>query len=84
MDFLTVLILAAALIGIGIIGMAIKLFFDKTKKILNMHIGSNKDMKARGISCAQSWDKMEQKKVKDEVRKAAFQKELQSLTLSKD
>lgn len=78
MEFFTVIILAIVLVGLAFAGLGIKLLFDGTKKILNMHIGSNKEMKIRGITCAQTWDKIEQRKGTNAMRN------IQGLSLKND
>lgn len=54
--------------AIAFIGLAIRIVVSKKGKFVNIHIGSNKDMKQRGITCAQSWDKMEQKNARKELQ----------------
>lgn len=68
MNFLPVLLLSVALMAIAFIGLAIRIVVSKKGKFVNIHIGSNKDMKQRGITCAQSWDKMEQKNARKELQ----------------
>lgn len=60
---LTILIVAG-LLALGILGMAVQIIFKKDHKFPNTHVGGNRNMIKHGITCAQSWDKMEQKKVK--------------------
>lgn len=62
MNFLPVLLISVGLLGLAFAGLAIRILIIKAGKFVNIHIGSNKDMQVRGITCAQSWDKMEQKK----------------------
>lgn len=62
MSFLPVMLIAVVLIGLAFFGLAIQIVFTNRKKILNTHIGGNKNMMERGITCAQTWDKMEQRK----------------------
>jgi len=77
MEILKVLLLAIALVGIAMAGMAITILVKKGGKFPNTHISGNKYLKQNGIYCAQTQDKIEQasgfKKVKFE-----------NLTLSKD
>ncbi|MGF7140769.1 hypothetical protein [Roseimarinus sediminis] len=62
MNFISVVLLAVVLLGIAIAGMAVKIIFSRSRKFPNTHIGGNKNMMSHGITCAQTWDKMEQKK----------------------
>lgn len=64
MELLSTVLVGVVLLGLAFAGMAIQVIFTKRKKVLNTHIGGNKNMMERGISCATSWDKMEQRKVK--------------------
>lgn len=68
MSFLPVILIASVLLGIGFLGMAIQIIFTNKKKVLNTHIGGNKSMMERGITCAQTWDKTEQKKAREELK----------------
>lgn len=61
---LTTLLIVIALIGIGVLGLAVQIIFKKDHKFPEINVGGNKNMKKRGITCAQSWDKMEQRKVR--------------------
>jgi hypothetical protein len=49
-------------------GLAIKILLKKDGKFPNTHIGGNKHMKERGVSCAQTYDKIEQAKVRRELQ----------------
>lgn len=71
MEVLKVIILAVIVLGIGMIGMAIRLFFLKGGKFVNTHVGGNKHLKSQGIHCAQTQDKIEQRKA---WRKVKFEK----------
>lgn len=64
MNILVVIVIAAILIGIGLLGMAVQILFSKKHKFPNTHIGGNPNMIKHGITCAQSWDKIEQRKGK--------------------
>ncbi len=67
MELLRVLLIAVVLVGLAFSGLAIKVLIKKRGKFPNIHIGSNKDMKARGITCAQTFDKIEQAKARKEL-----------------
>jgi uncharacterized Rossmann fold enzyme len=62
-----VVLLAIALLGLAFLGMAFNIVVRK-KAFPDTHVGHNKDMKKKGIVCAKTMDKMEQKKVKEEFK----------------
>lgn len=62
-----VILLTIALLGIAFLGMAFNLIIRK-KRFPETHVGHNKEMHKRGIVCAKTWDKLEQKKAKEELR----------------
>lgn len=62
-----IVLLAASLIGIAFIGLAFNILFRK-KSFPDTHVGHNKEMKKRGIVCAKTMDRMEQKKAKEELQ----------------
>jgi len=62
-----IFILTAILIGVSLVIMGINTIFRK-KKFPESHIGRNKNMKNIGIVCAKSMDKIEQNKIKKELR----------------
>jgi hypothetical protein len=64
MELLPTILVGVVLLGLAFAGMAIQIIFTRRKKVLNTHIGGNKNMMERGITCATSWDKMEQRKVR--------------------
>ena len=68
MEVLKVVILAIVLMGLIMVGLAWKIIFKKDGKFPNTHIGGNEHMKARGVTCATSYDKMEQSKARKEIR----------------
>lgn len=68
MTFLTIVLLAVAIMGIVFLSLAIQTFFSRRGKFPNTHIGSNPYMKQHGVTCAQTYDKMEQAKVRKELR----------------
>jgi hypothetical protein len=59
MEILKVLLLAIALLGIGIAGMALNILVKKGGKFPNSHISGNKYLKQNGIYCAQTQDKID-------------------------
>ena len=56
-----VIIAALILVGIAVILLGINILFKKKGKFPNFHIGGNKAMKERGIYCATTTHKLEQK-----------------------
>lgn len=68
MAFLKVVILAIVLMALVFVGLAIQTLLKKGGKFPNTHIGSNKYMKANGVSCAQTDDKIEQAKARKGLR----------------
>lgn len=65
---LKVFLLAVALMALVMVGLALQILFKKGGKFPNTHIGSNKYMKEHGVTCAQTFDKIEQAKVRKELR----------------
>jgi len=55
--FLKILLLSIALVAVVFVLMAISILIKKNGKFPNLHIGSNKEMQKRGISCATSQDR---------------------------
>lgn len=62
MNILYTILIVVGLLAIAVIGMAIQIIFKKEKKFPNTHIGGNPNMISHGITCAQTWDKIEQRK----------------------
>jgi hypothetical protein len=50
----TVLILAAIIVGISIIGLGVSIFFRKDGKFPETGVGHNPEMKKLGITCAKA------------------------------
>jgi len=63
-----VIMLSVVLMALAFVGLAVQTLFKKGGKFPNTHIGSNKYMKAKGVTCAQTFDKMEQAKARKELR----------------
>ncbi len=78
---LKVLLLSVVLVGIVFILMAISILIKKNGKFPNIHIGSNKDMRKRGISCATTQDRLAQK-ASIKIKPLHLDKEGDSQTLS--
>lgn len=62
MELLKVILLAAGLFGIGILGMAVKILLKKDGKFPNTHVSGNSYLKRKGVYCSQTQDKLEQAK----------------------
>ncbi len=69
MEFFQIFVIAVVLVALCFIGLAIKVIVLKRGRFPNIHIGSNRALKERGITCVQTYDKMEQSKVR---RKYSF------------
>jgi hypothetical protein len=77
MELLKVILLAIALFSIGMLGMAITILVKKGGKFPNTHVSGNKHLQKNGVYCAQTQDKIEQRKGR---RKITFDK----LTIASD
>jgi hypothetical protein len=75
MEVLKVIILAVILICFVMLGLAAQILLKKGGKFPDTHIGANKYLKARGITCAQTFDKMEQAKASKEMRYKELKRE---------
>jgi len=67
MNFVLVLLVTIVLVAVAFAGLAIKILTEKKGQFPNLHIGANENMKTRGITCAQTFDKMEQAKARREL-----------------
>ena len=52
----TIFIIVVLLVGIAFVGLGVSTFFSKKKRFPEIHIGRNKAMQERGISCAITTD----------------------------
>ena len=68
MAILKVILLAVVIMALVIVGLALQTLFKKGGTFPDTHIGSNKYMKENGVTCAQTFDKIEQAKVRKELR----------------
>lgn len=64
MAVLKVVMLAIVIMALVFVGLAVQLLFKKGGKFPNTHIGSNKYMKEKGVTCATTFDKIEQAKAR--------------------
>ncbi len=62
-----IVLLATVLVGIAFLGLGFNIVFLK-KKFPETHVGHNREMRKKGIVCAKTMDKMEQKKAKEQLR----------------
>lgn len=68
MEVLKIVVLAIVVMGFVFAGLAIQMLLRKGGKFPNTHIGGNKYMKSHGVSCAQTYDKIEQAKARKGLR----------------
>ena len=68
MEILKVILLAVALVSIAMLGMAITILVKKGGKFPNTHVSGNKHLKRNGVYCAQTQDKIEQRKGREKVK----------------
>jgi len=68
MVILKVVLLTVVLMVFVVLGLALQILFKKGGKFPDTHIGSNEYMKANGVTCATTFDKMEQAKARKELR----------------
>lgn len=67
MALLKVVFLAIVVLLLVVVGLAIQILFRKGGKFPDTHIGSNKYMKSKGVTCAQTFDRIEQAKARKEL-----------------
>jgi hypothetical protein len=72
MEILKVIFLAIILMTMVVAGLALQTLLKKGGKFPNTHVGSNKYLKSKGVTCAQTFDKMEQAKVRKELNSRKF------------
>ena len=53
---MTVFLLAAVLLGLGVLGMSVSILFKKDGKFPEYDVGSNDEMRKRGIRCYKDED----------------------------
>lgn len=73
MDIIRVLILALIIVAVSVAGMAITILIKKNGKFPNTHVGSNPNMKKKGLMCARKHDAMEQSKANKARKKSKFE-----------
>ncbi|MGQ8335884.1 hypothetical protein ACUNWD_04985 [Sunxiuqinia sp. A32] len=67
MEFFKLFLVVVALVALALFGLATRVVFKKNGKFPNLHIGSNKHLRQKGITCAQTFDKVEQAKARKEL-----------------
>jgi hypothetical protein len=67
MNFITIFLSAVIIVSIAFAGLAITIFLKKGGRFPNTHIHGNKYLNEQGISCVQTYDAREQKKVKAKI-----------------
>ncbi len=67
MGLLKIVLISIALVSLAMFGLATRILFKKGGQFPNTHIGGNKYLKSEGISCAQTYDKIEQHKVRKTI-----------------
>ena len=68
MAILKIILLSVVIMALVIVGLALQTLFKKGGTFPDTHIGSNKYMKENGVTCAQTFDKIEQAKARKELR----------------
>lgn len=66
-QFWLIFLVTVVLVALAFVGLAIKVLLEKRGKFPNIHIGSNKYLKSQGVTCAQTYDKIEQAKARREL-----------------
>jgi hypothetical protein len=67
MNFIAILGITIILVAFAIAGLAIRILVKKGGRFPNTHVSGNKYLKSKGVSCAQSYDRIEQAKSRQEV-----------------
>jgi hypothetical protein len=63
-----VILLSVLIIAIAFAGLALQILFRKGGKFPNTHVSGNKYLRSKGVTCIQTYDKIEQSKVRKELR----------------
>ncbi len=67
MEIVTVILLAVALVSLALIGLATQILLKKGGKFPNTHVGGNRPLQKQGIHCYQTQDRIERRKVEQEI-----------------
>lgn len=68
MVVIKIVLLSVVIMSLVMLGLALQTILKKNGKFPNTHIGSNKYMKDNGVTCAQTFDKIEQAKARRELQ----------------
>lgn len=55
------IIISAALIGLGVLGMCVRIVFKKNGTFHSLDVGQSKAMRERGVGCTRSQDRQAQR-----------------------
>lgn len=64
---LLTLLVTAVMLFVAVLAMSFKVLFVKGGKFPNIHIGGNKEMKKRGITCVTSQDREARKNINNNI-----------------
>ncbi len=67
METLQLFLFAIGLIALAMVGLTLNILLKKGGKFPNTHVSGNKYLKSKGITCVQTYDKMEQEKAGKEI-----------------
>ena len=68
--------LSVALLALAMMGLGITMLIKRNGKFPETHVGHNKEMRKRKIYCAKTFDRMEQNKVRKELRRKSMAEKL--------
>lgn len=68
MMVIKIVLLSVVIMSLVMLGLALQTLLKKNGRFPNTHIGSNKYMKENGVTCAQTFDKIEQAKARRELK----------------
>ena len=72
MEVIKIILLAIALVSMAVFGLATKILLKKGGKFPNSHVSGNQYLRSEGVTCAQSFDKIEQSKAKKKIKYKAL------------
>ncbi|MDX1284609.1 MAG: hypothetical protein R3182_06345 [Draconibacterium sp.] len=80
MEVLKVILIAVALVSIGMLGMAITILIKRGGKFPNTHVSGNKYLKKQGVYCTQTQDKIAQREAYKKVnyKKVSFSPDIKA------
>ncbi|NOY95913.1 MAG: hypothetical protein GXO81_05975 [Chlorobi bacterium] len=67
MEVIKIILLAVALLSLAMLGLAMRILLKKGGRFPNTHVSGNKHLRKQGISCAQTYDRIEQAKARKEI-----------------